>query len=101
MHTDYFLTYIHKSNLDKHGNLKLSTKQSSKLSRWARPDEFISNPRVLEIVDCFSVKQTVVSDCSFVSSIVISAQYEKRFKKSLITNLIYPQNKKGTYFDYD
>ena len=81
--------------LDKNGKLALSKKQSGKLLRWARPDEFIANPNVLEIIDCFSVKQTVVSDCSFVSSIIISAQYEKRFGKKIITKLIYPQNRKG------
>ena len=81
--------------LDKNGKLALSKKQSGKLLRWARPDEFIANPNILEIIDCFSVKQTVVSDCSFVSSIIISAQYEKRFGKKIITKLIYPQNRKG------
>jgi len=59
---------------DKHGKLELSKKQSSKLVRWARPDEFIANPKVLELVDCFSVKQTVVSDCSIVASKTSSAQ---------------------------
>ena len=73
--------------LDKHGTLGLSRKQSSKLVRWARPDEFIDNPKILEVVDCFSVKQTVVSDCSFVASIAISAQYEKRFGKKIITKV--------------
>ena len=80
---------------DKHGKLSLAPKQKSKLVKWARPEEFMSQPTVLMIVDCYSVKQTVVSDCSFVASIAISAQYEKKFGKKLITSLIYPQNRKG------
>ena len=80
---------------DRHGKLPLSKKQTDKLSKWCRPEEFMPDPKVLLLVDCFSVKQTVVSDCSFVASIAISAQYEKRFGKKLITRIIYPQNRKG------
>lgn len=80
---------------DKDGKLALSPKQKAKLVKWARPEEFMSNPCVLYTVDCFSVKQTVVSDCSFVASIAISAQYEKKFGKKLITPIIYPQDKSG------
>lgn len=80
---------------DRHGKLALSPKQTSKLVGWWRPADYMSDPQVLLLVDCFSVKQTVVSDCSFVASIAISAQYEKRFGKKLITSLIYPQNRLG------
>lgn len=81
---------------DKDGKLALAPKQKAKLVKWARPEEFMNNPTVLNIVDCYSVKQTVVSDCSFVASIAISAQYEKRFGKKLITSIIYPQDRTGT-----
>ena len=80
---------------DPSGKLSLSSKQRQRIKDWCRPDEYIANPKMVELVDCYSVKQTVVSDCSFVASIAIAAQYEKRFKKKLITSLIYPQNKAG------
>ncbi len=81
---------------DRDGTLALAPKQKAKLVKWARPDEYMSAPTVLQLVDCFSVKQTVVSDCSFVASIAISAQYEKRFGKRLITSIIYPQDRRGS-----
>jgi calpain-7 len=56
---------------DKDGKLSLSPKQREKLAKWARPEEFLSAPTVLQAVDCFSVKQTIVSDCSFIASIAI------------------------------
>ena len=80
---------------DAHGKLALSPKQKAKLVKWARPDEFMSNPTVLYKVGPYSVKQTLVSDCSFVASIAISAQFEEKFGKKLITSIIYPQDKNG------
>ena len=78
---------------DKHGKLCMSPKQIKSFARWARPDEICPDPKVIENIDCLSIKQTVVSDCSFVASLTVAAQYERRFNKKIITHIIYPQNK--------
>ncbi|XP_063308249.1 calpain-7 [Pelobates fuscus] len=80
---------------DKFGKLALSPKQKAIFSRWVRPDDITNNPTMIYTVSSFSIKQTIVSDCSFVASLAISAAYERRYNKKLITSIIYPQNKKG------
>ncbi|XP_060637815.2 calpain-7 isoform X3 [Anolis sagrei] len=80
---------------DKCGKLPLSPKQKAMFSRWVRPDDITNNPTMIYTVSSFSIKQTIVSDCSFVASLAISAAYERRYSKKLITSIIYPQNKKG------
>ncbi|KAI2655064.1 Calpain-7 [Labeo rohita] len=80
---------------DKCGKLALSPKQKAVFSRWVRPDDICNNPTMIYTVSSFSIKQTVVSDCSFVASLAISAAYERRYNKKLITSIIYPQNRKG------
>ncbi|XP_062980483.1 calpain-7 isoform X3 [Elgaria multicarinata webbii] len=80
---------------DKCGKLPLSPKQKAMFSRWVRPDDISNNPIMIYTVSSFSIKQTIVSDCSFVASLAISAAYERRYNKKLITSIIYPQNKKG------
>lgn len=80
---------------DKLGKLALSPKQKAVFSRWVRPDEICNNPTMIMSVSSFSIKQTVVSDCSFVASLAISAAYERRYNKKLITSIIFPQNRRG------
>lgn len=80
---------------DKDGVLPLSPKQKRDFARWARPDELCQDPRLVvgTHVDYFAIKQTLVSDCSFVASLAVSALYEKRFGRRLITSVIYPRNR--------
>ena len=80
---------------DPDGVLSLAPKQKSRLAEWVRPSDLCENPQMIYAVTSFSIKQTIVSDCSFVASLAISAAYERQFKKKLITTIIYPQNRDG------
>ncbi|GBN12887.1 Calpain-7 [Araneus ventricosus] len=80
---------------DKDGKLALSPKQRAVFSKWVRLEDISPKPVLIEVIDCFSLRQTIVSDCSFVASLAVSALYEKRFKKKVITSIIYPQNRAG------
>ncbi|KAJ1522774.1 hypothetical protein ONE63_001930 [Megalurothrips usitatus] len=80
---------------DRDGHLLLSPKQKAAFERWARPLDYCEDPVMVfrGQVDPYSIKQTIVSDCSFVASLAIGALYERRFKKRLITSIIYPKNR--------
>uniref|UniRef100_A0A0N5AV39 Calpain catalytic domain-containing protein n=1 Tax=Syphacia muris TaxID=451379 RepID=A0A0N5AV39_9BILA len=80
---------------DKHGLLSLEAKQKKHLKAWMRPDEFMQSPKVIEQIDSGTIKQTLVSDCSFIASLAISARYERKFGKQLVTRIIFPQNRLG------
>eukprot|EP00049_Salpingoeca_infusionum_P011094 m.191191 g.191191 ORF g.191191 m.191191 type:complete len:931 (-) comp14835_c1_seq5:97-2889(-) len=77
---------------DPEGKLALSPKQKG--ATWARPEEFAHSPTIVT-EGMSKVVQTVVSDCSFVSSLAVAADFERKFAMPLVTNLIYPQDKHG------
>lgn len=80
---------------DPDGLPALAPKQSALLHAWFRPGDICDEPKMVYVVSSSSIKQTIVSDCSFVASLGVCAEYEKRFKKRLITRCIYPQSAKG------
>lgn len=80
---------------DRDGYLALSPKQKREFHSWVRPEEITAEPCIIH-GDCpnyLSIKQTIVSDCSFVASLAVSALYEKRFGRKLVTAIIYPRSK--------
>lgn len=82
---------------DSDGLLALAPKQRADLVQWLRLSEISDDPKMVAnaTIDYFSIKQTVVSDCSFVASLAVAALYEKRFGKKLITSILYPRNSAG------
>lgn len=80
---------------DPDGTLKLSASQKKHFHRWSRPSEWASSPTLISLISPYGIQQSVIEDCSFVSSLCITASYERRFKKKLITKIIYPQNRAG------
>lgn len=92
---------------DPDGYLQLSPKQKPRFRHWARPADIIrvrqklgitrtlQTPELVTSITPYSIKQQYVTDCSFIASLCICAAFERRFKKRLVTSIIYPQSKRG------
>ena len=90
---------------DPDGDLQLSGKQLKKFHRWARPSEIVQQrsrlgykqnpPVMISSISPYTIRQQYVTDCSFIASLCICALFEKRFRKRLITSIIYPQDENG------
>ena len=92
-----------KPFVDPDGVMKLSPKQISKFYKWARPREIMAmqgQPKAASIdmirkIEPYRIKQHLVQDCSFIGSLCICAEYERRFKRRLVTSILYPQDARG------
>lgn len=88
---------------DPGGFLALSETQKPIFDRWARPSEIariryqcgisktLQTVVVAKVITPYSIRQKYVTDCSFVASLCICANFERRFQKRLITSVLYPQ----------
>lgn len=81
---------------DKDGMLELAPKQKKEFQAWMRISDLHDNPCIImgPHADFYSIKQTVVSDCSFVASLSVAALYEKKYNRRILTSIIYPRNSK-------
>lgn len=90
---------------DPDGDLVLSDKQKRKFFKWGRPNEIVQlrnsrgvkqqPPVMIRSINPYSIRQQYVTDCSFIASLCICALFEKRFRKRLITSIVFPQDSNG------
>jgi hypothetical protein len=92
---------------DPDGLLQLSDQQKVRFHQWARPSEIArirygqgffrtkQTPVMVKAITPYTIKQQFVTDCSFIASLCICAAFERRFRKRLITNILYPQTQQG------
>jgi calpain-7 len=45
----------------------------------------------------YTIQQKCVTDCSFIASLCVCANYERRFHKPLISSILYPQSLEAKY----
>ena len=76
-------------------SLGLSPSQQRRFAAWKRPGEFCIEPVMIMAISPQAVTQNCVTNCSFVCSLAVAANYERRFKRPLVTSIIYPQRRDG------
>ncbi|KAI8612349.1 hypothetical protein BC830DRAFT_1067730 [Chytriomyces sp. MP71] len=82
--------------VDPDGFLNLSREQAEKFGIWKRVSDIMKFPTMIAVISSMAiVQQDVVTDCSFVASLCVSAAYELKFRKQLITSCVFPQDSSG------
>ncbi|SBT36950.1 calpain, putative (Pcalp) [Plasmodium ovale wallikeri] len=76
---------------DPDGFLELSIRQKKKFHAWKRLSDLYSNPIVMSTNlynNC--IRQGFVADCSFLSSLTVLIEYEKKHKVPVLSSIISP-----------
>ncbi|CAG8512546.1 16685_t:CDS:10 [Funneliformis mosseae] len=68
-----------KPFIDDDGLLNLSIIQRANFGSWKRPSQIMEEPKMITMISSAAIKQDIVTDCSFVASLCVSAAYQKRF----------------------
>ncbi|CAA9988918.1 calpain, putative [Plasmodium knowlesi strain H] len=76
---------------DPDGYLELSVRQKKKFDSWKRLSELYNNPIVMS-TDLYNscIRQGFVADCSFLSSLTVLIEYERKHKVPVLSNIISP-----------
>jgi calpain-7 len=84
------------SYTDPDGPLPLAEQQLQRQAVWesVRASSEGEMPCIVrgDTISPLAITQSVVGDCSFLSSLSVCAEWERRFHKPLITALLYPQH---------
>jgi len=76
---------------DPDGLLTLAKKQEKRNPGWNRAEEVVPDATIINEINPRNVTQTMIGDCSFVSAMILSAGFERKFKKKILTCSFFPQ----------
>ncbi|KEP64547.1 UNVERIFIED_CONTAM: calpain family cysteine protease domain-containing protein [Hammondia hammondi] len=77
---------------DPDGVMSLSRKQQQKFAAWKRLSEIVKDPVVIQDVpNSRAIRQGFVGDCSFLSSLAVLSEFERKHNVPVLSGLLYPQ----------
>ena len=74
------------------GVLGLSQEQISIFHKWMRISELSDKPQIMGTLSPIAVRQTLVSDCSVIASLIVAADWERKYFRPLISSHIFPKD---------
>ena len=69
----------------------LIKQKKTEILGWNRAEEVVPDATIINEINPRNVTQTMIGDCSFVSAMILSAGFERKFKKKILTCSFFPQ----------